>query len=407
LIGAAGVTTGLAIALLRKPARPPESHTWGPDGRPSKPEPADAVIRDAVARRQLPGAALAIGRDTQLVELAAFGRVDWKESDPAVVADSTIYDLASMTKAMATATAVWLLVQDGKIHLDDPVQKRLPAFRGRWKERVTWRHLLTHTSGLPPSAKVKGKTAAARIASVLRTSLTTPPGDHVEYSDAGFIVLYSAAEKVAREPLPRFLKRRVWKPLGMTSTSYWPGTKCLRCAPTATRRNGDPYRGEPSDPIAHEIGVATGNAGLFSTAHDVARFASMIANGGELNGVRIFRPGTIDSLATQKPGTGHRTLGWEAFCPNERLGEQQACQHPVAFGHTGWTGTSFWIDPVQHAWVVILSNRTLDVANPKSIDDLRAAAFEGATAMMTSAQTGNSLPTTRAHEPLLMTPPRQ
>jgi CubicO group peptidase (beta-lactamase class C family) len=269
-------------------------------------------------------------------------------------------------------------VQDGKIGLDDPVQRRLPAFRGKWKEKVTWRHLLTHTSGLPPSARIRGHTAAARIAGVLSKSLTTPPGNHVEYSDIGFVVLYAAAERVAREPLPKFLKRRVWTPLGMTSTSFWPGLACTRCAPTETLHSGKPYRGEPSDPVAHSLGVPTGNAGLFSTAGDIGRFAAMIANGGELNGVRILNPDVIAMLAEQAPHAGHRTVGWEAFCPDEHLNEQQACQKPVAFGHTGWTGTSFWIDPVSHSWVVVLSNRTYGASRPPSLDPLRAAVFERA-----------------------------
>jgi CubicO group peptidase (beta-lactamase class C family) len=164
----------------------------------------------------------------------------------------------------------------------------------------------------------------------------------------------------------------------MTSTSFWPGKTCLRCAPTETLRSGEPYRGEPSDPIAHAIGVPTGNAGLFSTAHDVARFAAMVASGGVVNGVQILRADLVAMLAQQVPGAGHRTLGWEAFCPDEHLTEQQPCQKPVAFGHTGWTGTSFWIDPTSHSWVVVLSNRTYNVKQPASLDPLRAEVFERA-----------------------------
>jgi CubicO group peptidase (beta-lactamase class C family) len=382
-IAALGV---LMVTLVpREAPRPvllhvPENHEWFV-AEPPNTESADSVVRDAVAHRTVPGASVAIGRGDAFTELAGYGRLGWTEHDPLVSADSTIYDLASMTKAMATVTAVFLLVQDGKIALDDPVQRRLPAFRGKWKEKVTWRHLLTHTSGLPPEAKIRGRTAAARLAGVLRESLTTPPGNHVEYSDIGFIVLYAAAERVAGEPLPRFLKRRVWQPLGMASTSFWPGKTCARCAPTETLHSGKPYRGEPSDPTAHAMDVPTGNAGLFSTAHDVGRFASMIANGGELGGVRILRADLVTALASQVPGAGHRTLGWEAFCPAEHLTERQPCQAPVAFGHTGWAGTSFWIDPASHSWIVLLSNRTYGVSRLPSLDSLRAAAFEQAEAI--------------------------
>jgi CubicO group peptidase (beta-lactamase class C family) len=377
LIAALGLA--LVAVIPRTAPRPvllhvPEIHEWFA-AQPPPTESADALVRDAVAHRTVPGATVAIGRGDTFIELAGYGRLGWTDHDPLVNADSTIYDLASMTKALATVTAVFLLVQDGKIALDDPVQKRLPAFRGKWKEKVTWRHLLTHTSGLPPGAKVRGRTAAARLAGVLSKPLTTPPGNHVEYSDIGFIVLYAAAERVAGEPLPGFLKRRVWQPLGMASTSFWPGIACARCAPTLTLLSGKPYRGEPSDPTAHAIGVPTGNAGLFSTAHDVGRFAAMIANGGTLNGVRILRPDLVTALAEQVPGAGHRTLGWEAFCEDEHLTQQQPCQKPMAFGHTGYAGTSFWIDPVSHSWVVMLSNRTFGVRVPPSLDSLRAAVF--------------------------------
>ena len=366
------------VVIVRDAPRPPlihvpESHVTFSAHRPRS---ADAVLRSAVAMRVVPGATVAIGRGDQLFDLASYGRMGWTLRDSLASADSTRYDLASMTKALATTMAVFLLVQDGKIHLDDPVQRSLPAFRGRWKERVTWRHLLTHTSGLPPSARVRGRTPAARLNNILATPLTTPPADHVEYSDVGFIVLWMAAQRVMGQPLPRVLAKRIWRPLGMTSTGFIPGESCVRCAPTATLLSGAYYRGKPSDPIAEAIGVPTGNAGLFSTAHDVARFAAMIANGGVHDGKQMLSPELVRALAEQVPHAGHRTLGWEAFCPAEHLNQQQPCQHPVAFGHTGWAGTSFWIGAETHSWVVVLSNRTYEVRNPPSLDSLRAEVFE-------------------------------
>lgn len=336
---------------------------------------ADAVLRATVAARVIPGAALAIGDRGRILQLTSYGRVGWTPRDSAVSPDSTVYDLASLTKAIATTTAVLLLVQDGKIKLDDPVQKVLPEFSGLGKDHVTWRHLLTHTSGLPPGAPIRGKTASARLANLLRTRLNSAPGTYVQYSDLSFITLWAAAQRVAGEPLPQFLERRVWQPLGMSTTDFWPGTDCDNCAPTLVLHSGEPYRGKPSDPIAHKLGVPTGNAGLFSTAHDLGRFAAMIANGGELNGVRIFKPEIVKQLFVQEPDAGHRTLGWEAFCPNEHPTQQQACKHPVAYGHTGWTGTSLWIDPTRGAWAVILSNRSYDVKRPPSLDDLRREVF--------------------------------
>ena len=358
---------------------------------------ANTDLMRAVSSRVVPGAVLAIGDSGHVVETAGYGRVGWKLTDEKASPDSTIYDLASLTKAVATTSAVLLLAQDGRISLDDPVQRWLPEFEGRWKERVTWRQLLTHTSGLPPAAKLRGREPGQKLHSILNTSLDEPPGAGVQYSDVSFIVLWTAAQRVAGEPLPQLLQRRVWRPLGMRSTSFWPGEECTKCAPTQLLKSGEPYRGKPSDPTAHKLGMPTGNAGLFSTAHDLARFAAMIANGGELDGVRIFRPDFVRGLFVQQPHAGHRTLGWEAFCPDEHPTQQQACAKPIAYGHTGWTGTSLWIDPSRGVWVVILSNRSYNVKRPPSLDDLREDVFLDAagldsTETDTSATRGTAAP---------------
>lgn len=342
---------------------------------PAQMDSAESVVDDAVASRKMPGAAFAIGLRGRVLEERSVGRIGWSLASAPVSSDSTVYDLASLTKAVATTTAVLLLVQDGKIHLDDPVQRSLPEFEGAGKDKVTWRQLLTHTSGLPPAGHMRGKTAADRLRSLLRTKLVDAPGAGVQYSDLSFITLWAAAQRVAGEPLPRFLARRVWQPLGMTETEFWPGADCDQCAPTQTLKSGEPYRGKPSDPIAHKLGIPSGNAGLFSTAHDLGRFAAMIANGGTLDGKEILRPDLVRELFQQVPHAGHRTLGWDAFCPAEDPTQQQRCVHPVAFGHTGWTGTSLWIDPVRGTWVVILSNRSFNVSKPASLDSLRREVF--------------------------------
>ena len=342
---------------------------------PVRVDSADAVLQQAVAAKLVPGATIAIGEHDTVLEVAGYGRIGWSPNDPPASGDSTLYDLASLTKAVATTSAVLLLAQGGTIRLDDPVQRWLPEFEGQWKDRVTWRHLLTHTSGLPPSGRVRGKTAADRLRSLLRTKLDAPPGTMVQYSDVSMIVAWAAAQRAAGEPLKNFLERRLWRPLGMLSTAVWPGEECDNCAPTATLHTGLPYRGKPSDPIAHELGVPSGNAGLFSTAHDLGRFVAMIANGGELDGVRIFRPDIVHALFQQMPGTGHRTLGWDAFCPAEHPKPQDPCRHPIAYGHTGWTGTSLWIDPARGVWAVILSNRSYNVKRPPPLDALRENVF--------------------------------
>ncbi len=346
---------------------------------PGQMDSADAVLQRSVVSRLIPGASLALGVRGHTVQTTAYGRVGWTTRDAAVSADSTMYDLASLTKAIATTSAVFLLVQDGKIRLDDPVQRSLPEFEGVGKDKVTWRHLLEHTSGLPPAGHMTGTTLPEQLRSLLRTRLNDTPGAHVQYSDLSFIVLWMAAERVVGEPLQTFLQRRLWEPLGMHSTRFWPGMTCTNCAPTLVLQSGVPYRGKPSDPIAHKLGVPTGNAGLFSTAHDLGRFAAMIANGGELDGVHVFDSSLVRQLFIQAPGAGHRTLGWEAFCPAEHLTPSQPCQVPIAYGHTGWTGTSLWIDPTRGVWVVILSNRSYQVRLPPSLEVLRWGVFLGAT----------------------------
>jgi CubicO group peptidase (beta-lactamase class C family) len=378
LIGLVAAVTIVAILATKKPKASVRARSVRSPSRaflfsPANLDSASGELQRAVSDRVVPGAALAIGARARTVELVGYGRIGWSEKDEAVSPDSTRYDLASLTKAVATTTATLLLIQDGRIRLDDPVQRWLPEFKGRWKERVTWRHLLTHTAGLPVGTKVRGGSSSQRLHNVILTELDEPPGRTVSYSDVGFIILWKAVESAAGEPLPALLERRVWRPLGMRSTSFWPGAACDDCAPTLSQSLK--YRGKPSDPVSRKIGVPTGNAGLFSTAHDLARFAAMIANGGTLGGVRILRPDLVRELFAQQPHAGHRTLGWNAFCPGEDPTQQQACVHPIAYGHTGWTGTSLWIDPVRGVWVVILSNRSYDVKRPPSLDELREDIF--------------------------------
>lgn len=336
---------------------------------------AQALMAAEVAHHVYPGATLAAGVGGRILVLRGVGRLEWPASAGPASPDSTMYDLASLSKAVATTTAVLLLAQDGRIRLDDPIRRWLPEFDGRWKDQVTWRHLLTHTSGLPPAGHMRGADPAARLSSLLRTRLEEPPGLAVQYSDLGYVVLWAAAQRAAGEPLPRFLARRVWRPLGMRHTGYLPGLDCTLCAPTLVLNDGRPFRGKPSDPTARKLGGVTGNAGLFSTAADLAHFAAMIANGGELEGIRILRPDLVRELFTQQPHAGRRTLGWDAFCPAEPPQETIACAHPVAFGHYGWTGTSLWVDPVRRLWVVLLANRSYDVLHPRSMEPVREGVF--------------------------------
>jgi serine-type D-Ala-D-Ala carboxypeptidase len=314
-------------------------------------------IEAELERGGFPGAALAVGRYGAVVLERGFGRLGWSRAEERVDAHFTVYDVASLTKVVAGTTAVMLLVEDGRMNLDAPVYRYLPEYVGGGKESVTVRHLLAHTAGLPAGANIWAPSHAEALTRALEVPLRHRPGQRVEYSDIGFVVLWAAAERAAEEPLFRLLDRRVFSPLGMFSTTYLPGERCPRCAPTALRPDGSEIRGRVHDPTALRLGGVTGNAGLFSTAHDIGRFAAMMASGGELDGVRVLRDETIREFTRRQPGAGTRALGWDTPA---RDGTGAAGQQisPRAFGHTGFTGTSLWIDPDRGTWTVLLSNRT-------------------------------------------------
>jgi CubicO group peptidase (beta-lactamase class C family) len=332
---------------------------------------AEEAVWDEINRGSFPGASLAVGRWGHVVIEEGLGRTGYGEG--AVDPDRTVYDLASLSKVVGTTTAVMLLVEDGKMSLDDPVQAYLPEFQGNGKDRVTIRHLLTHTSGLPAGADVYGTTPEEGLLRLMRVPLGHSPGMNVEYSDVGFVVLFAAAERAAGEPLYRLLDRRVFQPLGMNSTTYVMGEGCLRCAGTS-RDRGFAYRGRVHDPISRRLGGIAGNAGLFSTAHDMARFAAMMANGGELEGVRVLRAATIRMFTQRQPGTGTRAMGWDTpGAPG--TGAAGARVSSRSFGHTGFTGTSIWIDPERGTWVVLLANRTYE-DGPNRMQALRRAVHD-------------------------------
>lgn len=337
-----------------------------------------SMIREEIERGAFPGATLAIGRKSRLLHLEGAGRIRWDSLAPPADPDSTLYDLASVSKVMATATAVMLLAEDGKLSLDDPVQKYLPGFQGRWKEDVRIVHLLNHSSGLPQGTILRGETPAEVLRRLQRTLIYLPPGTRAEYSDIGYAILWAAAERAAGEPLPDYLRRRLYEPLGMRSTGFLPGQDCERCAPTLfLNRTREPFRGRPADETARRLGGVAGNAGLFSTARDVGRFAAMVANGGELDGVRVMSEENARLFTRMpQPGERPRAHGWQLFCPTDTLDEPPPCTEPYAFGHTGYAGTSLWIDPESGLWVVLLTNRTFLPRATARMPQLRRRIFE-------------------------------
>jgi CubicO group peptidase (beta-lactamase class C family) len=330
---------------------------------------AERLVREEIRRGAFPGAALAAGRGAQLELLTGVGNAEWGkyEVDP----ERTIYDIASLTKVVATTSAVMLLVEDGKLALDVPVKRYLPEFSGGSKDHVTIRHLLAHTSGLPAGAGAPG-TPSQALRALIRTPLQNAPGETMVYSDVGFVVLFAAAERVAGEPVDELLQRRVFTPLGMISTGYLPGGEaCDRCSPSYRKDDGTPVRGKVHDPTARKLGGVAGNAGLFSTAADLARFAAMLAEGGTLDNVHVFDEQTIRQFTERQADAGNRALGWET--PRQSGGSAGRQVSRKAFGHTGFTGTSLWVDPESRTWTVLLTNRTFDPHASNRIQALRRA----------------------------------
>lgn len=337
----------------------------------------DAAILDAIAAGVTPGAAIAVGRRGGLVRLRGYGNLDWAEDSPAVT-DSSVYDLASLTKVVGTTTAVMLLTERGAMDLDAPLSRYLPAWpRGGWRDDVTVRRLLLHRAGLPPFVRFWHPSAGALrgtdsvVEAIVRLEPAYVPGDRLVYSDLGFILLGAAVEAVTGRLLAAFLDAEVWAPLAMEETGFLPldrGIPLERIAPTEvdTVYRHVHVRGVVHDENAHAMGGVAGHAGLFSTASDLSRFAGMLLDGGRLGEVRVLRPGTLAGFTGRRPAA-ERALGWDLRSPSG-VG---APLSDVAFGHTGFTGTSLWVDPEHDLYVVLLTNRVNPTRAQGGIGELR------------------------------------
>jgi CubicO group peptidase (beta-lactamase class C family) len=334
----------------------------------------ERVIERGIKAGGYPGAAVIVGRKGAAVFEKGFGRLSWSTSSTPVDAQRTIYDVASLSKVVGTTTAIMILYDEKKIGLDDPVVNYIPTFGGGDKDRVTIRQLLTHTSGLPAGRDIWriAQTPLEARALVLSTNLEGRPGAQYIYSDLGADVLGLLVEVVAGEPLDKFLARRVFEPLGMNETFYRPADSLrYRIAPTeVTPPRGYPLRGEVHDENAYALGGVAGHAGLFSTAADLSVFAQMMLNGGEYNGVQIISKPTVELFTSRS--FGHRALGWDTAEGDYGSGRYLG---PTAYGHTGFTGTSMWIDPEREMFVILLTNRVhaaRALRPAKVISDVRA-----------------------------------
>lgn len=320
-----------------------------------------AYLRAEVDSGAFPSAVLAVGRHGRLALVAPVGH--YGIDDPRPVEAGTLYDLASLTKVVGLATACMLLVDQNALALDAPVARYVPEFRGPMKDRVTIRHLLTHSAGLVADLPLYDSTAtrAAALTAVDTTTLVAPPGTTYRYSDLSAIVLMQAVERVSGEPLDRFLAARVFGPLGMPATRFVPPASWRdRITPTEhdTVFRHRSLRGEVHDESAARLGGVSGNAGLFSNVLDLSRFAALLLNGGAWDTLQLIRAETVAEFTRRQnlPPGSTRALGWDTPADSGYSSAGTRLSRR-AFGHTGYTGTSLWLDPDRDLFIILLTNR--------------------------------------------------
>jgi beta-N-acetylhexosaminidase len=351
------------------------------DSMAAKLNPAFAILDRAVADRIFPGGALAVGLEGKLL-VHPFGHLSYAAKSPAVRTD-TIYDVASLTKPIVTATAIMRLVANKQIDLDAPISRYLASWEAGpnpdWRHRVSVRELLLHTSGLPAHREFfkSAKNAAEVRKQLFAEQLVAQPGTKIEYSDLGFILLGEIIERLTGKSLDQFASETIFAPLGMRSSCFNP-PRALR-ARIAPARNDTTYRkrqlqGEVDDGNAFAMGGVAGHAGLFSTATDVAVFAQMMLSGGIYAHKRIL-PRTIVAEFTKRVSGGDsaRTLGWDVPTGDSSSGHYFSAQ---SYGHNGFTGTSIWIDPQKNLFVILLTNRVHPSAANDKIRQVRPAVHD-------------------------------
>jgi uncharacterized protein YbbC (DUF1343 family)/CubicO group peptidase (beta-lactamase class C family) len=319
----------------------------------------DATIEQAIKDHRIPGGVFHLEHDGVVYE-KAYGNRALVPAVEAMTAD-TIFDMASITKVMATTPAIWLLIQQGRLSLDDKVSKFIPEYKGGWRDEMTIRHLLTHTSGLRPDLDLSEAWTTYDTAIILAIAEEprNRPGTMFRYSDINFELLGEIVRRLAG-PLDEFVENRIYGPLGMKETFYLPILRAsrpgvpARVAPTQYTETGVMLRGIVHDPTARRMGAVAGHAGLFSTAHDVAIYARMLLRGG----APLFTPETVRMMTTVQspPAVADRRTG--GFDYDTGFSRPRGDLFPIgSYGHTGFTGTILWIDPASKTFYIFLSNR--------------------------------------------------
>jgi CubicO group peptidase (beta-lactamase class C family) len=327
----------------------------------------DAAVAAAMERGEVPGAVVLVVHDDKVVYRKAYGNRAVKPEKVSMTAD-TVFDMASLTKPVATATSVMLLIERGKLNPADLVSKHWPAFAASDKDKVTIEHLLLHTAGLIPDNAIADYAdgRAKALERVAGLKLEAPAGTRFRYSDVGFIVLGELVERASGMPVDQFAKKHVFEPLKMTHTGFKPDEVLKkRVAPTGLR-DMKIILGEVHDPRSFKMGGVAGHAGLFSTADDMARYCRMLLRGGELDGTRVLSEKTVKlftephTVAVPVKGKddakGARSFGWDVDTSySAPRGDTFA--KGTGYGHTGFTGTSVWVDPASKTAIIVLTNR--------------------------------------------------
>lgn len=337
----------------------------------------DSLMQAAIQDHAFPGAAVAIGRGSKLIKLQGYGHFGYQKKWNQAVTPNTLFDLASLTKVIATTTAIMQLYEEGKIQLEDKVIKYLPKFAKNGKADITIRQLLSHSSGLKPDVSIRGVTSGeVLIDSVLTEKMTYEPDTKSVYSDSNFILLAMIVEQVSGQKFATYCKQHIFKPLGMTHTGFIPysdsdtthtyfektGNTVIvnetvdttNIVPTADHAN-NLFWGVVNDPRSQLTAGVAGHAGLYSSAEDLAKIAFMYLHQGKVNGKQFLKASTIN-LFTKDYGVpnSNRALGWEVAYEDCSCGKYFG---PKSFGHTGYTGTMIWFDPQQDLFGILLTNQ--------------------------------------------------
>jgi CubicO group peptidase (beta-lactamase class C family) len=317
----------------------------------------DLIVEDALTAKRMPGCVIVVGRQGKVAFRKAYGNRQ-VQPEPLPMTEDTVFDMASITKPVATASSIMLLIERGLVRLRDRVSEHLPEFAANGKRDITIEQLLIHQSGLISDNPLDdyGPDPQESMQRILAIDKHAEPGTSFIYSDVGYIVLGEIIRRVTGQNVHEFARQNIFLPLGMTETGFVPDSNLrARSAPTE-RREGDWIQGQVHDPRAYHLGGIAGHAGLFSTADDLSVYAQMMLERGTYQDVRVFSPLTVQKMTRRYPvSSGFRGLGWDMQSPYSS--NKPDLFSDSAFGHGGFTGTVLWIDPELDLFFIFLSNR--------------------------------------------------